>query len=136
MIDWQTGPLQYNCSHPLVFHRFPWYAKAEPLHLFTSTFDPSPRSGNSTMSNQPTYPVSERWRVSGNGKALEAQLRFPTFKKTWVSVLPPPSLLPTPITLVSNSFQMIPNLGESGVLNPVYHSRLLGIHESGRHQCG
>ncbi|KAG6363948.1 hypothetical protein INS49_009051 [Diaporthe citri] len=35
------------------------------------------------MSNQPTYPVSERWRVSENGRALEAQLRFPTFKKTW-----------------------------------------------------
>ncbi|KAK7705582.1 hypothetical protein SLS64_007949 [Diaporthe eres] len=35
------------------------------------------------MSNQPTYPVSKRWRVSENGKALEAQLHFPNFKKTW-----------------------------------------------------
>lgn len=63
------------------------------------------------MSNQPTYPVSKRWRVSENGRALEAQFRFSTFKKTWVSVLCPPPPL-SPRRLVSKLPQMIRNLGE------------------------
>lgn len=73
-VDWQTGRLEYNCSHPLVFHRFPWYAKAEPLHLFTSTFDPSPRSENLHHVEPTNLPrvrtlASKRERQSTRGPA-------------------------------------------------------------------
>lgn len=76
------------------------------------------------MSNQAAYPVSERWQVSENGRALEAQLRFPNFKKTWVSVLhyappPPDSFPPSPVALMSKFLQMTFNLGEERHSNSV-----------------
>jgi 4a-hydroxytetrahydrobiopterin dehydratase len=65
-----------------------------PIRTFTTTsktmvlaseISPSPGSDLQTLVTQTTALVdSGRWTLTNNGKALERQFRFKTFKATWV----------------------------------------------------